>query len=190
MLAEWQRRFPDCQPVAPQLRVKFPARWVRFHSLPGSKRYPENEAEYATVLERHNRILGELADDEEKVALLTTGYSATAEPVRYYSELKTLDPDAVPWKTLAMHATEDNVSEPTYWHVFVSEWSWKPGVFNRLIRLVADDVLANVMIVALDCRWLLHPYDGGMDVILESGTARDSFKRHYPEWLSARADGL
>ena len=85
---------------------------------------------------------------------------------------------------------EDDFGHPSYWHVFLSEWSWQPGAFDRLVRLVADDVLANVMIVALDCRWLLHPYDGGMDVILESPAARDALKARYPEWLSARADGL
>jgi hypothetical protein len=46
------------------------------------------------------------------------------------------------------------------------------------------------MIVANDCRWLLHPYDGGMDVILESKDARDLLKARHPEWLSARQDGL
>ena len=39
------------------------ARWVRFHSLPGSKRYAENEAEYACVLSRHNVVIGELLEE-------------------------------------------------------------------------------------------------------------------------------
>ena len=58
MLTEWQRWFPGCEPIAYHMRDAFSDRWVRFHSLPGSKRYPEDAAEYATVLERHNVILG------------------------------------------------------------------------------------------------------------------------------------
>jgi hypothetical protein len=189
MLMDWNRRFPHSKPVAHHLPVTFPDRWVRFHSLPGSKRYPENEAEYAIVLERHNRILGELAQKDETAALLTTGYSETPEPIRSYDQWMKLDPLAVPWCTVAMHETDDNFPEPNFWHVFVSKWVWKPGVFDPLVRLVADDVIANVMIVAADCRWLLHPYDGGMDVILESSAVRDRLKGRYPEWLSPRADG-
>src|SRR5262245_37658442 len=103
MLPDWNARFPNCEPVAHHLPAVFPERWVRFHSLPASKRYPETEAEYATVLARHNRILGELARHGEPVALLTTGWSDTAEPVRSERELVELDPLALPWRTDAMH---------------------------------------------------------------------------------------
>jgi hypothetical protein len=190
MLTNWHRSFPDCEPVAHQLRVAFRERWVRFHSLPESKRYPENAAEYATILERHNRILGELVQNGQAVALLTTGYSDTPEPIRTYAALVKLDPQALPWRTVAMHEVDEDFGNPSYWHIFVSQQTWKPGNFDALVRLIADDVLANVMMVALDCRWLVHPYDGGMDVILESRTARDKLSATYPQWLSARADGM
>jgi hypothetical protein len=161
---------------------------VRFHSLPESKRYPENEVEYETVLNRHNSILGELAGSERKVVLLTTGYSKTEEPVRQ-PELWALDPDAKPWRCVPMHELERDVI-PNYWHVFASLWDWQPGLFNPLVRVIADDVVRNVMVVAFDCRWLLHPYDGGMDVILESPATRNSLRSSHREWLSARSDGL
>ena len=79
ILTNWQQSFPGCEPVAHHLRVAFPDRWVRFHSLPHSKRYPEDEAEYAMVLERHNRVLGELVQNGEIIALLTTDYSDTVD---------------------------------------------------------------------------------------------------------------
>lgn len=190
MLTDWQRRFPNCEPVAHLLRIAFSDRWVRFHSLPGSKRYPQDETEYATVLERHNRILGELAGPGENVVLLSTGYSESPTPVRTEPEWQVLDPDAVPWRSVAMHDLSDDFAEPSYWHVFASERQWRPGMFDPLVRLVANDVLANVMIVAPDCNWLLHPYDGGMDVIAESSTARDRLRASHAEWLSPREDGL
>jgi hypothetical protein len=190
MLTDWCRWFPDCEPLAHHLRVAFPDRWVRFHSLPGSKRYPEDEDEYATVMERHNRILGELIHPGQTVVLLSTGYSETPTPVRSQPEWQTLDPGAVPWRTVAMHEVSADFAVPNYWHVFASERAWLPGVFDLLIRLVADDVVTNVMIVAPDCRWLLHPYDGGMDVIAESRVIRDRIKAAYTGWLSARPDGL
>jgi hypothetical protein len=186
----WQHRFPDCLPVAYWLRDLLPERWVRFHSLPGSKRYPETESEYATLLERHNRILGELVSAGEPVFLLSTGYSDHPEPVRSYPELLKLDPGAVPWRTVAMHEVDAGWSSPWFWHIFVNERRWTTGTFDPLVRLIADDVVANIMIVAPDCTWLVHPYDGGMDVILETTAQRDSLKAKYSGWLSAREDGL
>lgn len=56
----WQRRWPDCPPVAYKLRGPYRGVCVRFHSLPESKRYAEDETEYAIVLGRYNTILDEL----------------------------------------------------------------------------------------------------------------------------------
>ena len=190
MLSNWARSFPNCEPIGHVLRAKFPERWVRFHSLPESKRYPEDEAEYATVLQRHNRILGNLAHNGETIVLLTTSYSANLTPVRSESEVSELDPQATPWRTVAMHQIDKDFSERSYWHVFASERCWTPSLFDHLVRRIADDVIANVMMVAVDCRWLMHPYDGGMDVILASSAVRDRFKAEFSDWLSARSDGL
>ena len=89
-----------------------------------------------------------------------------------------------------MHEHTDDFEEPNFWHVFASRHCWLPGGFDPIVRLVADWTLANVMIVPLDCRWLLHPYDGGMDVILDSSATRDALKASFPDWLSDHADGL
>ena len=171
------------------MRCAFPRRWVRFHSLPESKRYPDGEDEYATLLARHNTVLASLTHAGETLALLTSGYSDTAEPTRN-GLLLTLDPQASPWRSVAMHEHTDDFDEPTFFHVFASRHRWLPGGFDSIVRRVADDAVANVMIVPLDCRRLLHPYDGGMDVILDSPVTRDALKASFPDWLSDRDDGL
>jgi hypothetical protein len=142
------------------------------------------------VLERHNIILGELAVRGQEVVLLSTGYSELPEPVRSKPELEALDPGALPWRTVAMHQLEADFANPSFWHVFATKREWRPGAFDPFVRLIADDVLANIMIVAPDCRWLLHPYDGGMDVIVESSPVRDRLKVAFSGWLSAHPDGL
>lgn len=190
MLSDWQQQFPECEPVAHWLRTALPDRWVRFHSLPGSKRYPEDESEYATVLDRHNHILGELIGSEQKVVLLTTEYSESPQPAQLQSELRTLILDARPWRTVAMHMMDRDFDAPNYWHVFASVWEWQAGLFDPIIRLVADEVASNVMLVSPDCRWLVHPYDGGMDVIAESSVARHRLKLAHSDWLSQKQDGL
>ena len=62
--------------VAHRLRATFPARRnLVSHSLPDSKRYPDDPDEYATVLGRQNRILDELVGGGAGIVLLTTEYS-------------------------------------------------------------------------------------------------------------------
>ena len=190
MLADWDRCFPNCEPIGYHLGVVFPERWVRFHSLPGSKRYPEGSAEYAEVLARHNAILGQFTRPGTQVVLVTTGYSDSPVPSRHYPEVVAFDPGASPWRTVAMHLIEKGFHDPTYWHLFASAWEWRPGVFDPLVRLVADDAVANVLVVAPDCGWVLHPYDGGMDVIAESPEARQLLRARNSAWLPAREDGL
>lgn len=193
MLCDWHVHFPDCEPVTHWLRADFPSRWVRFHNLPGSKRYPEDEDEYATVLGRQNRVLDELVGSEASVILLTTVYSessGTVELSHNEPELRTIDREAKPWRSVPMHELDGDFPEPSYWHVLASEWAWQPGVLDPILRLVADDVVANVMVLHPDCKWLFHPYDGGMDLILETPAARDLIRSAHADWLSPRSDGL
>lgn len=192
MLDDWSVRFPGCEPVAHRLRATFPDRWVRFHSLPDSKRYPDDQDEYATVLGRQNRILDELVGGEASIMLLTTEYSGPPGTVEIspVSELRSIDRGAKPWRSVPMHDLDENFVEPIYWHVFASESAWRPGGLDPVLRLVADDVIANVMILPPSCRWLFHPYDGGMDLILETPADRDRLRSSHADWLSPWPSGM
>ncbi|MEV0456724.1 hypothetical protein AB0H89_16345 [Catellatospora methionotrophica] len=67
---------------------------------------------------------------------------------------------------------------------------WTPHCIDVLLRAVADDELANVMLAPPDLRWLYHPYDGGADVILPTGGQRDELKHRHRDWLSDHPAGL
>ncbi|WP_425505852.1 DUF3885 domain-containing protein [Streptomyces typhae] len=58
----WQQRWPGCPPVGYKPREPYRNFWVRFHSLPESKRYPENESDYSVVLGRHNGVFRRICD--------------------------------------------------------------------------------------------------------------------------------
>jgi hypothetical protein len=84
----------------------------------------------------------------------------------------------------------DGDANSNYWHIFRSEFTWSPSSIDPIIRLVADDRISNVMIVDPLDSWLVHPYDGGIDVIASSIQQRDDISSKYDLWRSVRADGM
>lgn len=185
----WRRHLGGCEPVAHLLREWFGDRWVRFHSLPESKRYPETEDELATALDRHNKLIGTLMGEQRHLVLLSTEYSELASPTRSELAELALCQKEAPWRSVAMHELGEDWDEPTYWHVFGSEVGWWPGALDNVLRLVAADQVANVMLISSQ-GWLYHPYDGGADVILPTKAARHQIASEFCSWLSNHPAGL
>jgi hypothetical protein len=181
----WNQEFLSMWPLAYKFKEIYPDRWVRFHSLPDSKRYAENEAEYAIILERHNTVIDDLnVSQPAPLFLITTEWNDSATPNRSRSHLLELDPNRTFWRRLAMGELNEVWDESIYCNLYVSEWIWCKGVFDSIFKLAANDVLTNLMMVNMSGRWLYHPYDGGADVILASNEERDILKSKYVTWLS------
>ena len=185
--ALWDERWPGCSKLPYALR-DVADRWVRFHTLPGSKRYPESEAEYGVVLARHNTILAELVTGSA-VLVVTVGYSDAPEPLEPGRSLETLavHPDATYWTSVCV---DDEPDFTSWMHLYVSQIPWSPRCLDPLLRQVADCVVVNVLLADTGLRWLYHPYDGGMDVMLPSTAERDALRDRHRDWLSAHPAGL
>ena len=88
-----------------------------------------------------------------------------------------------------MHELSEDCEEPSYWNVFSCVVRWDPGVLDNVLRLVAEDKAANVMLLSRH-GWLYHPYDGGADVILPTREERNLLASEFPAWLSKHPLGL
>ena len=75
----WRNLAGDATPIAHELRHACAARWVRFHSLPDSKRYAGCESEYIELLARHNTIINKFTTSGDVLHLLTANFSDTKE---------------------------------------------------------------------------------------------------------------
>lgn len=185
----WRSRFADCPPVASLLREAYRDRWFRIHTLPESKRYPETAAEYAEILRRHNTILTALLARGQTIALLATGYSTTADPVPPENIDQRYHPfDFV--RSVAMHEAEEEEEFHSYSHIWLHVHPWQPQSLDPLLTDVADDRVANVLLVDPQREVLYHPYDGGADVILGTRAERDRWRATYRAWLSQHPSGL
>ncbi|WP_406303278.1 hypothetical protein OHA61_13630 [Streptomyces sp. NBC_00885] len=185
----WQERRPSGPPIAHTFRSTYPDRWVRFHSLPESKRYPDSRDEYAIVLDRYNTILDELFAGTD-VFVVTMDWSNTPTgPAGYPTPRQTLHPDGIRWWT----ESEQDDPDPefhTHTRLYATRRPWERGCVDELLRAVADEVVVEVFFTDTELRRIHHPYDGGADVILTTTTERDRLRGRHTAWLPSNAAGL
>ena len=160
LTARWAKSWGGCRPVSYELRGCLHDRWVRFHSLPRSKRYASSEAEYAEVTHRHLTVLAELvpsgsADRAGGLVVVTASWSGDPRPAPREAELAAVLPAAAYW-TSAL--TDDSVPGEQAWtHLWASAASLHGEELTRLLRLVADDVTDGVIITTDEMDWLYAP---------------------------------
>ncbi|MFJ3855133.1 hypothetical protein ACIPRL_02820 [Streptomyces sp. NPDC090085] len=183
----WQAHRPAGPMLPWELKTVYKDRWVRFHSLPESKRYAEDEAEYAVLLDRYNTVLDELFAGRDAY-VVTIDWADPSEPTDYSAHRAALHPEGTLWTTL------DDTDDPdpsfhTRWYFYADRRPWQRGCLDPLLRAVADEELPGVFVTDPDLTRIHHPYDGGADVILPSSEERDRLRDRHSAWLSAHASG-
>jgi len=179
----WQEFYNELPPVGHILRESIVRRWFRIHSLPESKRYPENEEEYALLLARHNTIATEV---------LGEGAQCTLFIPRYYdpSDKITISGITAEYCGFYEEPSDDWDDTPDKLHIWQAPIIWQIGSFDALIRAIADWREPAVLFACQKTGRAYCPYDGGADLFLESRAQRSALKRQYSEWLSELASGL
>jgi hypothetical protein len=121
----WEQQWPGCSKLPYLLREELQDRWVRFHTLPGSKRYPGTEAEYDIILARHHTVLTELVTTPT-VLVVTAGYSdRPAPPESCRNALTTaVQPAATYWTSVCI---DDEPDWTSWMHLYVGETPWAVG---------------------------------------------------------------
>ncbi len=173
----WRQKFGSVSPIGYRCRAALPDRWLRIHSLPGSKRYPGTSEEFDELLRRHhlvsNHVLGEAA-------------ACTLFVGRYASEAQEL-PNMAQFERLP---SLDDTEESLPIHVFGATVTWEAHRFDALIRSVADDDERLIFFANLKKGTGYAPYDGGADLFFASPQHVGTQKQAWAEWTSPRKDGL
>jgi hypothetical protein len=182
----WVRAYPASPPIGFLLREKYHDSWFRIHSLPRSKRYPENDGEMLEVLHRHNAVLDALLQPHNDFVLLTTGYSD--EPTPVMPKLLQTDSTLRGSSSFAFTVTSDTGSP--FWHFFVTLLNWHRGCLDSVLAQIATDTIADILVIGVEQNCAYHPYDGGGDIIVRNDEARTALKQTLSAWLSPRTDGM
>jgi hypothetical protein len=175
----------DWDAIDPLDAAREPAdRWVRFHSLPGGKRYAGNADERAEVRSRARAILGALARAQDE--LFVTWYAVDGDSAEMQIPTAFAPVDI---RSRPVYSDGDDAGESMLMTRYVSA---AVGVddFADLFDAVSDERMWGVTIVPRTLDWRLHPYDGGFDVIAVDVAGRQRLADTFRQWLSVRADGL
>ncbi|MBC7768503.1 MAG: hypothetical protein H7124_06930 [Phycisphaerales bacterium] len=176
-LDDWRKFYGELPPLSFALRND--ERWVRFHSLPASKRYAQSPSEEVTVLHRANTV----ASDVIGADISWLAQSVPLEPK--------LAPGAARSRQIhGLMPAGSFVDDEVSWTIFATITHFRPGAFDNLIRDIAEERAFRTIWLSTRNGIVFAPYDGGIDVFMETAEAADTLKVKHRYWLSARADGL
>ena len=182
----WRAAFGHLPPLGYELRCpELADRSVRFHALPGSKRYATTPEETAQILERA-RALGTAALGKGRPCWLVisrsvydpsdaAGSESAIGRYRLTPAMKWSDPNDPP---------EDRARLTFY----AGEVVWKPGAFTDVLTEIAED-RERALFADLETGSVFAPYDGGFDLFLPDSRSAGKLRIKHADWLSTRPDG-
>lgn len=182
----WKTNFKETIPLNFTFRSTYPHRWLRIHSLPNSKRYPDNEAELTIILNRQNQVISDIFNKNEEIYIVRNEFFVeNKEEFDIHAELNFEEVDIVDLKDFFKneYESDDKLS------VQVSKTNWNKNYFNKVLEDIANDV-SMIFFVSVSNQTIFAPYDGGMDIIYRDEIQRNYFKKKYKDYLSERIDGL
>lgn len=186
--AYWNKAYPEAKPINYTLKHVYPDRWLRIHSLPESKRYAETEVETKIILERQNQLFEELIGEGSEI-IISIGRYRWNQSVSNQMEYTNFGEFEKVHRVDLLKELPDEYDEESYLDIFIKIENWKRGRRDDILQAIANDDL-RAMFICPSKKCIIAPYDGGVDIIVDSREKRDNFKLKYKNWLSQREDGL
>lgn len=184
----WDTEYPEAFPVSHELKWVYANRWFRIHSLPESKRYAESDAEYQIILDRQNHLTNDLIGEGTEI-IISFGLYTDDITNDNYKELTDFG-EFNKVRTIDLHKERpEEYEDKMYFDIYIKNDLWENASKNEILKAIADDTL-RAMFICPSKQCIVAPYDGGVDIIVESTEKRDQLKTRYKKWLSKREDRL
>ena len=181
----WTATLGEIEPLGNALRGALPVRWMRLYYLPDGERIVASAAQRATVVQRFAAILAALGCSRGEQLVVTTCGWASSVPAARPSALGALLP-AAHWRDIA-DADPEHLPTSVYATAIAAG---DPAMAEFLLDWVAAERTAEAIIAPPSFEWLVHPYDGGLDVIARDRNERQRLAEQFATWRSGREDGL
>lgn len=185
----WKAKFGTLPPTSERLRQFTPDLWVRFHSLPNSKRYPDTEEELGIIASRGEALFKEIFVNETEFLIL-----CSRPIIENIVEITPLPSPTI--RTLQLTESwqwTDHNEDP------LDQLSWqtyagaRPLSFAQLSKInswIANEAELDVVISSTNLSNLFIPYDGGFDIFLEDESTLNALKIKFKDWLPSNSLGL
>jgi hypothetical protein len=187
-LSWWKQTFGEIAPVGYVLRSHLHHRWVRFHSLPESKRYPESEEESDIVLSHNLDVANYLFSRGEEICIFKSifHYSGDPEPAAPEIAGVQLSNDS---RLVSRACFDNDDAEDDLFHTWQLSATWGESLFSEIIRRVAIEQEHSISFVSPASGNIFCPYDGGMDTFSASAELGE-IRQKFSVWLSKHPAGL
>ena len=184
----WNNYFNQTIPLNYLFKEVYHERWLRIHSLPQSKRYPDNDLEMNIILQRQNQIISDIYNENEEIYLVMANIIHKKEKhelINFYPNLNFERSYSI---ELEKHFS-NNFNNDEILDVFVCEKKWNLNSYDEILKDIANDI-SRVFFISLNNKIIVSPYDGGIDIIFNSETDKNIHREKYKEWISNRIDEL
>lgn len=186
----WTQKFNDEPPLSFRLKDSFNPQWLRFHALPNSKRYPENQTEYEIVLQRANDLAGVVLGENSECWMVCCypldNHEGSEEEHASFGSLKNTYGIT---KAFEFKDIYEAPSDQSLWVAYAKLARWNYGKFNQHLIDIADEAWPKLYWISVETRNIFAPYDGGFDLILSSHNFRSDLRKEYSNWLSDHLSG-
>lgn len=187
LTSSWDAQWPGDAPIGYRLREAHFDRWVRFHSLPNSKRNADSSLEKHELLHRYRTVLHGLITHARVGRLQVIAVDWDAKDYSGGWTKKHL-PGAWPWRTFFDPADFEPGEALRFHYFWVSEFDLIDEL-DPLLLLAAEGV-CQFIVADATLTWIFAPYEGGADVILSDERSRDDLALKHGAWLSGHPLGL
>jgi hypothetical protein len=170
--------FSQVFPIAHLMRVALPEYWLRIHSLPESKRYPENDAERTIVFNRYSQFGSTLLGEGASCLIIKSYANGFYPNIELMPELK--------WTPLHRIGDKDD----GIWDSWMARTTWQPLFFRSLLLAIADDKEAHIAFLSTVTNCVFIPYDGGADGFSFDPILLKRLSNEFASWKSSHPAGL
>jgi hypothetical protein len=180
----WQSNFADCPPINYLLKQKFTDKWLRIHSLPESKRYAQNETDWAILLERQHKVFADVFNVNDDIILIANTYqidnSDNFDFIYKQQCLENFDWKALPTIDI-LNLSKKQINKKVFIIPHLANCKFELKIIEPILILIAKDEL-RLFFINPKTNMIVAPYDGGVDIIYADTITKDLYKKQYGEW--------
>lgn len=186
----WRTFYPNAEPTGWLMRAANVPHWIRFHSLPLSKRYADTKEEYSTLLSRQNSLANAVLGNDRPCWIVQACWTTPEGLVELTDEHEMFRASRELELERAFSFDVDEGGEAAYWNVMAGPVRWTQGGFDEVLLRIADEQSAPILWISAESGAVFAPYDGGVDLFLPSEAKVKDLRTKYADWLSSDPDGL